>query len=383
MGFPIGSKVIADGDVYEVRGRIQFRNQEDGCTWDEYRLFSTEFQAERWLSVDETYREYSLSKLAWQVSTMGYHKVDEGVAEVVAVWGDADAEVGDTVAFTEYEDITEEKIISMESWDGEKETSTGYYLDAHEFGPYDEYDGTPYVVSGFNSGGYMSGGYSSGGYNSGGTKKRSKAMTTAIMLLFLVCNFGLPIFGVFLGAFGSSNTIKKNLDKSSYFTYVTSLTGTGDSKNADVYKSSHDLDATVRWIIDGIDGNTQNVQQNTEDGDNSVAILTSKEYCLVYESEDNEVLVQVSSREYAYANDSQPYRSRRRTHRYYRRYYYSNAYYSDSSSYSSKYSSPYSSFSDSTISYNSADTYSTYSSSVRQSSVSSRSSSGGGLSSGK
>ncbi len=381
MEFPVGSRIHADGDIYEVRGRIRFSNLADNCVWDEYRLFSEEFQQERWLSVDETYGEYSLSKMAWQVSTLGYHKVDEGTAEVTGVWGDADASVGDIVNFTEYEDVTEEKIISVESWNGEEENSTGYYLDAHEFGP--EQAGNPYGggYNNYSSNGY--GGYSSGSFtpSADGAKKTSKLITT-VMTIFVLFTFVVPIATSLLGG-GSSNRIRKNIEKCPYFTYVTSVTGTGDSSNAQVYKSSQTLDATAKWIISSIDGDTQSVQQNTEDGDNSIAILTKKEYCLIYESEDNEVLVQVSSRKYAYANDSQPYRSRNRTHRYYRRYYYSSGYYSDNGKYSKKFSSPYSSFTDSSISTNSSDTYSSYSSSVRQSSVKTRTSSGGGLSSGK
>ncbi len=375
MEFAVGSKIIADGDIYEVRGRILLKNREDGCTWNEYRLFSTQFQAERWLSVDEVYGEYSLSKAAWQISTAGYHKVDSGAAEVVQVWGDADAEVGNTVTFTEYEDATEEKIISEEYWDGEKETSTGYYLDAHEFGPYNDTGGMD-TYTGFDND-------ASGGYTSNpSSPKNYKNITTAIIICILMFNIIIPVLGNISGSFGSSK-IKKNIEKSGYFTYVTSMTGTNNSTNAEVYKSSQDLDTTVRWIINSINGNTQNVQQNTEDGDNSVAILTSKEYCLVYESEENDVLVQVSSRKYAYANDDAPYRCRNRTHRYYRRFYFSTGYYADTSSYGRKYSSPYSSFTDSSISSSSADIYDNYSSSVRQSSVNTRTSSGGGLSSGK
>ena len=186
----------------------------------------------------------------------------------------------------------------------------------------------------------------------------------------------------FIGAVtGGTTTISKYLKKSEQYDYVTSITG-NDKQKADVYHSPYDLDATVRDIIDAIDGNTLDVQQNTEDDDTSVAILTSKEYCLVYISEDEQVLVQISSRKYAYGTDSDPYHSRAGTSRYYRRYYYSRGYGSDSGRYKGN-STPYSTYDDTTLDKNYSDSYDSYSRSVRQSSARSRSSSGGGTSSGK
>ena len=43
-----------------------------------------------------------------------------------------------------------------------------------------------------------------------------------------------------------------------------------------MYKSLLSLDLTAKNIISGIDGKTESVQQNTEDGDTSIAILTKK-----------------------------------------------------------------------------------------------------------
>ena len=144
----------------------------------------------------------------------------------------------------------------------------------------------------------------------------------------------------------------------------------------------YDVDSAAKDIIDAINGKTEDVQQNTEDGDNSVAILTKKEYCLIYTSEDGETLVQISTRKYAYYNDDDPYRSRTGTRRYYRRYYYSRGYSSDYGSWGST-NSPYDSYSGGTINSNPNDTYNSYAGSVRQSSTTSRSSSGGGTSYGK
>ncbi len=372
MEFSVGTVLRVDGEVYNVVGKIRYRNQVDNCLWDEYRLFSQATNREKWLSIDTTYNEYSISEASWNASTGGYHEVDRGVEVVVGAWGNVDVEPGDRANFTEYEDSTEEKIVSYEVWDDGTETSTGYYLDANEI----------QVVSHAASNG-MGGqaGFQAGAPQGNAAGKALTKVVTACVILIMMFSIGGPLLAVF-GSLGSS--IAKHLEKTtSTYTYTTSVTGK-DGEKADVYKSNLTMDATAKDIISAVNGNTTDVQQNTEDGDESIAIMTSKEYCLVYMSEDEQqVLVQVSTRKFAYTNDERPYRSSRYTHRYYRRFYYSRGYSNDSSTYTD-YTSPYGGgFDDDPIAYNTTDTYRSYSSTVRQASTSSRSSSGGGFSGGK
>ncbi len=388
MNFALGDKLRIDGDNYEVIGIISYRNRMDNAMWMEYRVLAQNPRKEAWLSYDEEFKEYSISFVAGKnTPTDGYHEVDRGVEEVIGAWGNVDVEIGDTANFIEYEDVTEEKIISHEIWDDGLEVSVGYYLDENEVvrtsqgGSYQSGANT-YQSNGFAANGY--GGYSSDGYSSGGTMS-DNASGDSMKKLGIIIAVIVPVMIVisfFTSAIGGGSTkISKYLEKSNYYRYETSITGT-DNKKADVYWTAYDVDTAAKDIIDAIDGKTEDVQQNTEDGDNSVAILTKKEYCLIYTSEDGDTLVQVSSREYAYYNDRDPYRSRAGTRRYYRRYYYSRGYSSDSGKYSSS-SSPYSSYSDSVLGSNPTDAYNSYAGSVRQSSTTSRTSSGGGTSYGK
>ena len=136
----VGDQIKADGDYYTILGKITYRNKADGKTWDEYRLKSVQFSnEERWLSVDEFYNEYSISRVdptaVSLTGVMGYHLVDSGIEQVIATSGDVgDVVVGDTARFEEYEDNEEEKIVSVEDWDDGTEYSRGYYLDPWEFG---------------------------------------------------------------------------------------------------------------------------------------------------------------------------------------------------------------------------------------------------------
>ncbi len=357
MRFNIGDILNVDGEEYHVIGRITYKNTEAGMHWDEYRLRPLEGSIESWLSVDETFDEYSVStKASIGTSTAGYHLVDQGTEVVVSREGNVDVDPGDRAQFFEYEDSTEEKTISREVWDDETEVSTGYYLDRDEFffvrhdSEFKEY-GT--------------------GCSSGFT-----IIVCAIIALMII----LPDIGNLIHF---TPSMRKVMDKDSRFSYVTSITGQ-DRQKARVYSvgSNYTAGDAARWIIDGIEGDTEVVQQDEEEENGSIGILTKKEYCLVYTAEDGRVLAQVSSRKYAYTNDDTPYHSTSHAHRYYRRFYYSGGYSSDKGKYKSS-SSPYSSYDGDTISFSSSDTYSSYSSSVRQTSIYSRSSSGGGLSGGK
>lgn len=360
MRFSIGDIVNVDGDEYRIVGRIKYKNSSDGMCWDEYRMMPLIGYGEAWLSVDDKFKEYSISKkAAITTSVAGYHLVDSGTEIVVGREGKVDVDVGDRADFYEYEDSTEEKIISHEVWDDEREVCTGYYLDEDEisFVRHDtQYKARNPVSSSFNPVSFII------------------VMGVVFVIMFEV-----------LSSIRFTPSISKYLKKSEDYTYVTSITGINNQK-AKVYKaaSGSSIGSTAMNIINAIDGETQKVQQDTEANegeDASVGILTEKEYCLVYRSEDGDVLIQVSDRKYAYSNDSQPYHSSRRVHSYYKRFYYSSGYRNDLHEYNGQ--SPYNSYDGDTMDFDSNDTYSSYASSVRQSSIYSRSSSGGGLSSGK
>ena len=204
------------------------------------------------------------------------------------------------------------------------------------------------------------------------------------MTIVIVLAMGLPSMISMIKNLSGPAKIDKELSKSTLFTYVSSITGTGKEK-ANIYRASevYTIDDTFQWIIQTIEGETEDVQKNTEDGDDSIAILTKKEYCLIYKSEEGHILVQVSPRKFNYTTDSDVYHARRGARRYYRRYYYSRGLAYDNVRYK-KSNSAYSSFDDTSLGTNSStDSYQSYSNSIRQQAIARRASEGGGLSSGK
>ncbi len=355
MKFKLGDIICADGEQYRVIGRITYQNYNDHCNWDEYRLKSTDTGEERWLSVDDTYQEYSIWKMVHGLAPdrTGYHESDRGVEVVSSFEGAVDVDRGERANFVEYEDETEELIISEEFWSDGVEHSTGYYLDEEEI----------WLVK------------SDPGY-----RAAKAAPPIAVFVIFILIVFG-SFFLSILEDIHITPTVRKYVDKSGKYTYVTSITG-NDRQKARVYSTDYTLDAAAKDIIAGIEGDTEYVQQDDETTDGAIAILTKKEYCVIYPSMEGKVLVQVSNRKYAYTSGDELYEGTERATRYYRRFYYSNGYSKDTASYKSS-SSAYSSYDDSIISYSSDNSYNSYSGSIRQSSIASRQSSGGGISSGK
>lgn len=354
MYFKIGDIICADGEQYRVTGYIVYQNQTDHCNWEEYCIVNTATNATRWLSVDETYDEYSI----WEVvrtdpGQMGYHQSDTGVEVVVSHAGGMDVDTGESARFVEYEDETEELLLSYEYWSDGREISTGYYLDKDEF----------FLVRHDN------------GYQ---VKKNLPAIL--LIAVFALVPF-LSVIADLLGNIHVTSTVRKYVDKTAAYTYVTSITG-GEKQKARVYSTEYSLDMATKDIIAGIEGDTEYVQQDDTETDGAIGILTPKEYCLIYTSVDGDTYVQVSSRKYAYTTDSEPYHISSEGSRFYRRFYRYTGYNSDSVTYS-KYSSPYSSYDGDSFTYSSGNSYDSYSNSIRQSSIASRQSSGGGLSSGK
>ncbi len=380
MIFSIGDILEVDGSEYKIVGKVTYRNTVDNCCWDEYRMISTVGRKEAWLSIDETYKEYSISHVVLRANLKGFHEVDRGREVVMSASGNVDVEYGDAAFFVEYEDSTEEKIISEETWDDGAEYSEGYYLDEDEIRLVSSNSQTAGSHTSFSSSNSQT--FSSGGYQH--PKKMSKVTGIAVAVI-LILVISMPLLVSALNGMVFKKSISKYLEEDSGYTYSTSITGQEQQK-ADVYEAvvGNDVDTVAKDIINAINGETEYVQEDSESSDGSVAILTNDEYCIVYPSEEDDttILVQVSNRKYAYTSDNDLYHGSSRSRRYFRRFYYSTGYSSDSDRYSDS-SSPYSSFSDSAIDYNSSNTYSTYSGSVRQSSIRSRSSSGGGLSSGK
>ena len=370
-----GQRLMIEGRSYQVTGGIEFYNRSDGSRWTEYQLKDVENGCIRWLSADNMYEEYAIYAQCacssefdeMELFRNGYRQADKGRASVVSVFGDVDTDVKEAVSYTEYEDGSGEQILAAEQWEDETEYSRGRYLDREDISLLDK----EHPAYGQRSGSYAAD--SGSGSRAGGMK--GKTLAVAAVVLIAAAALVMNIIS------SNKKTISRFLKEDPRFVYETSITCELKPKEkADVYKTELSVDGAARAVIEAVEGNTEEVQQNEEDG--SVAVLTKDEYCLIYTDTEQETLVQVSSRSYAYHTTAAPYRSTARTHSYYRSFYYSAGLGRDRSRFKRAVSG-YEDYTGETIDPDSPDLYKNYSDSVRQSSVRTRRSSGGGISSGK
>ena len=373
--FKVGDTIKADGQDYIVEGLIVFINEADNLRWTEYRIRQLNSRQVRWLSIDNDYEEYAIytqarSKKGFsesEILSKGYKEADFGKATVTSFAGNVDVENGDWVRYREFEDFSEENIIAIEEWEDETEYSIGYYLDENEIIK---------VASGSSNTSYKN------NFNDNGSDGTLKKFLKSPVVIFMIIIMLFPVLGSAASKiFANKDEIADYLSSSGLFTYTTSITSDLNNKEkADVYSTPLSVEEATKNVIDCVDGDVQDVQENTEDG--TVGLMTEYEYCLVYADAENQTLVQISPRSYVYSSTNDPYNCRNTTARYFRRHYYTSGYYSDSKRYK-KYTSGYDNYDDGYVDTNSTNKYQTYSDSVRQSSVNSRTSSGGGTSSGK
>ena len=378
LKFRKGDRIKIEGELYQILGGIDLVNRSDGARWTEYYVQNLQNGKLRWLSVDEIYDEYAIYTSCdskgfseEELDAQGWKNADSGVEEVLGWFGNVDAEQGEKASYTEYEDSTGEYLMSVEHWDGETEYAKGYYLDKDEIeiaSDLQQVENRQFRVD-----------YNNCQPRHPQTMQKRKGRNNKIIALVVIAIMACGIWAMTKSA--SKKEIRNYLEDSSFYFYETSITSDlNEEEKADVYSTSRSIEMAAKDIINAIDGETEDVQENTED--KSVAILTEHEYCLVYESEEGKTMVQASSRAYAYQSTSNPYHATSTTARHYRSFYYFRGFSRDASRYDNR-ASGYQNYSGTAPDYNYSDTYRNYSNTVRQGSTGTRTSSGGGIGFGK
>lgn len=332
---------------YVVDAMIEF--SEDTWKWKEYKL-TTSTGKTTWLSIEkddngkDTYsiynENYSINNYKGITITYNneeYELYEQGTARVNNYFGRVDVDKYETCSYREYISKDKKKMISIEDWDGEIEKSSGEVLQDYEI------EITKNISVNKNASYYNS--------NNAASKNKGKKIGWIYALISLSI-----IIPIFIGINNSNNTIRKFLDDSTKFTYETSVTNNQNNKKARVYKTDLTVDEAVKEIIDGAPTKINKVTEENEENEDGIGLFTNSEYVYVYTSETDETYVQVSSKKYVNSN-TRAYRHRS---------------YSSGNHYYRTYSSN-----------STSSTYSSYLSSARQASINSRTSSGGGISSGK
>ena len=366
---------------YRIVGYVNLRNSLDESNWTEYKLIDINNGVVKWLSIDIKYKEYALyTKSSSQVESYikdgSYHQVDTGKAQIMDVHGETDSFYGEEVYFEEFEDSSEEKIIGIERWGDETEYWTGLYLDSYEI-QRDSTNNRSHMsnTNSMDTDMYQNDMSNTSNSLSGPSKMKRYGILALVIMLMITpaCNL--------ISHFNKVDLLEK-INDDNRFEYITSMTADlNNSHKANVYRANGmTISDATKAILHHAGDSLEKVDENVED--KSVAIMTKSNYCLVYTSESNEILVQVSGREYAYSSTHVPYRSYRTTGLFYRNYYYRYGYNSDRNRFNNQ-NTAYKSYTAGKTNVSTNNVYEDYANTIRQGSTSNRSSSGGGTSFGK
>ena len=331
--------------TYTVVNMIEYK--EDTWVWQEYEI-KHEAGAIRWLCVekdennkteysiyDKYYGDINENEISFSSQNTQYELYEKGTATVKDYFGNADVDVGERCEYIDYISEDKSKVLSIEKWEEEIEKSEGRYIDSSKVRITNEIDTQKEKIEKIN-------------------KKKGRIMSWIIygiiFLPLIISVFSSLTSGLFV-----NKSIQKYIDKQKKYTYVTSVTNNTNREKAKIYKSPYgDIDTTVKDIISGVpEGITDTIDTDPNTEEDGIGLKTKNEFAYIY-LENGNVYVQVSNKNYANNNTGSTYHNR------YHTYYYA-TYNSNRSSY----------------------TYSTYRNSARQQSVNSRTSSGGGTSSGK
>lgn len=417
MNFEVGHDLEVDGATYLILGSIAYKNRE-GEAWEEYRLRKADDRTEWWLSFDTGNNEYELSYMVGTSQPpQGYTRVDLGTQIVQGRHGNVDVDLRESAQYETWEDQSGRNTYSVEYWSDETEHSVGRYVRLETIRDLGMSPNAKEAKKGGSRGGCL----------------------IPFFVLTGIC--------VLISAIGGTSTSTTNISSSiaSSINYTLVTDAPSDHSESDeselaTYSTTLTVESAAKDIISMADGDVSSVREN-DDG-KTVAIMTPNEYVLVYEdageegeaqteevagdtqtpstgteeatteasaqetssessaettetttteetteqTEDDDTgktLVQVSNRYHAYTTDQRPYHSSYRSYHWYRRYYRAVGYSQDTSSYGSAESS-YSSYNgETTIDSSTVSQYETYANSIRSTSTSSKTTSGGGTSHGK
>jgi hypothetical protein len=283
---PLGQELRIRGTNYSIEGIVRYR--QDGFTWTEYKVGSGSHRAEEWLCVEQTSGNecaLSLHSPAFfsaagrpgqsvVYSGVTYDRVEEGKGEVTEFDGDVDFDEGEVFAFVEFRS-RDNGILTLEYWGGEQEASLGTELKPSEVTVLDSQKRAPLAR----------------------LFTHRTSLTANLMKVLLVLSFALPLALTFFSSSAAAPLIKKQLESSSLFAPVTSVTLQG-GKKAQVYSTSLSLEEACLAVIRMDPENIRYVTTAAEDAEKGERMVeTSRETVMIYESESGETYVQVSENE--------------------------------------------------------------------------------------
>lgn len=247
-----GQVLYIDNQKYTIINMIEYK--ETTWIWQEYEIVN-EDKIHKWLSIElnEKYQEeyyiyepydkkINTNELEIYINNEKFDLYEKGTATVLDYYGNADVDLYETCEYFDYASNDLKTIISVEEWEGEIETSIGYYLPNEAVNITTQIDRTTADKN----------------LEEQENKKIKKGVRikkspiTWIMIVFIIIII-LSILPLFSGLFQNKSIQKYLQEHQSKYTYVTSVTNNTNNEKAKVYKSSFlTLDETVKDVIDGV-----------------------------------------------------------------------------------------------------------------------------------
>lgn len=344
-----GQVVMINSEKYIVDNMIEFK--EGAWIWQEYEVKKqsnnkyANYQ-QYWLTIEldeNNQKQYFLyttygrrifyTNTQFKDNGKNYELYESGTATVNSHFGPTDVDFHEKCQYYDYISEDKEEILSVEIWSDGTEYTKGKKIKDYQIQIVDEID-NEYLKN---------------------NKKLSGRSIGFISILGIILFF-LPFISAIIPRIFVNKSIDKYLsENTSKYTYVTSVTNNSNNKKAKVYRANtKTLDETIKDIIDGVpEGITEVIDDDSTTEQDGYALETENEYAYIYMHQDEKIYIQVSEKEFVNSSGT-TYHSSHNTH----------------------YHRSYSRRSRSSLYYN-------YASSARQSSINSRSYSGGGTSSGK
>jgi len=341
----VGDAFRIEGTFFRVTGKVQYQNLETQEKWYEYYVFAPETGQRALYSCGIYKKENWLIEKEDKISLDDVYFVEQEVTEVIAARGTVDLQVGERGVLKKYQDAFGKTVKIVRTWNDEDSFYCGYCEGAME---------NPFTED--IHAGKKKRKRKRGFRNTERTPAQESMFRFRIILSILaVVITTLCSIWNFMNVPSAMKYIEENNLK---YIHLRSLI-TDNQDFADVYMSSDSLDNTAIELIECIDGKAEEIQQNLDNGDRSIAILTNKEYCFIYESVENQVLVQISPRKYAYSSDYALFQGTEYATEYYKHFYYTWGYSSDRKKYP-EVTSPYLTYANRVLNINNRDKYSEY-----------------------
>mgnify|MGYP003374272757 CR=1 FL=1 len=345
MNLKKGQVLYIKAEKYTVINMIEYT--EDTWVWQEYEIKEMNSYKHKWLSVEKDennknqyylYDRYvgyvNINEIEFQNENKTYELYEKGIQTVNNFFGNADVDKYEKCEYFDYKAKDGNSIIAIEKWEDEIEKSIGTKIDETDIQITNEIEQTQ-------------------SSNVKNDIKKTRSSSIMIFGLIFALIFFPTIVSMISGLFVNKSMQKYLKKETTKYKYETSVTNNTNKEKAKVYRSMlGSVDATVKDIINGVPEGITKANGDENKPDEGIGLQTKDEYAFIYK-EEQKIYIQVSNKKYL-NNSGTMYHSS-----HYRHYH---MYYSGVRA-SSKYNN--------------------YAYSARQKSVNSRTTSGGGTSSGK